>query len=133
MNDKTRKFAIGALIAAIAGYLAGILTAPKSGRETRRDIKNTAKKGVDEAEKQLKQAHDELNKLMGEVKAKGAKLSGKAKPQLNNVLDAATTTRDKAAEVLSAVRGKGANDKDLKKAIGEATKAIEHLRKYLAK
>jgi gas vesicle protein len=133
MNDRTKKFALSAVIAAVTGYLAGILTAPKSGRETRQDIKNTAKKGVAEAEKQLTQAHAELDKLLGEAKAKGAKLSGKAKPQLDNVLSAATSSRDKAAEVLSAVRGKGTNDKDLKKAMGEATKAIAHLRKYLAK
>ena len=33
------KFAIGALIGAAAGFFAGILSAPKSGKETRADIK----------------------------------------------------------------------------------------------
>ena len=36
------KFALGALFGAAAGFVAGILTAPKSGKETREDIKRTA-------------------------------------------------------------------------------------------
>ena len=36
------KFALGALIGAAAGLVAGILTAPKSGKETRADLKAKA-------------------------------------------------------------------------------------------
>lgn len=39
---KTSKIAIGAIIGAAAGVVAGVLTAPKSGRETRDDIKRKA-------------------------------------------------------------------------------------------
>jgi gas vesicle protein len=38
MSKKTKRFAIGALIVGAVGYVAGILTAPKSGKETRADI-----------------------------------------------------------------------------------------------
>lgn len=38
------KFAIGALIAAAAGFVAGVVTAPKTGSETRADIKAKADK-----------------------------------------------------------------------------------------
>ena len=50
------------------GYLAGILTAPKSGKETREDIKDTAVKTYSEAEKQLKKLHTELNDVLAEAK-----------------------------------------------------------------
>ena len=33
------KFALGALIGAVAGIVAGILNEPKSGKETRADLK----------------------------------------------------------------------------------------------
>ena len=39
---KTSKFAVGAILGAAAGLVAGILTAPKSGKETRQDLKNKA-------------------------------------------------------------------------------------------
>lgn len=41
--------------------------------------------------------------------------------------------KDKAREVLSSLHDGEAEDKDLKKAIAEATKAVENLRNYLKK
>ena len=55
-----RKFAIGAALTAVAGYVAGVLTAPKSGKETRDDIKNKAVETYTTAEKELKKLHTEL-------------------------------------------------------------------------
>ena len=57
MDKRVKKFAIGTVIAAAAGYVAGLLTAPKSGKETREDIKNTAVKTYKVAEKELKELH----------------------------------------------------------------------------
>lgn len=37
-----KKLAIGAIVGAAVGVVAGILTAPKSGKETRDDIKEKA-------------------------------------------------------------------------------------------
>ncbi len=54
MNKNTKKLAIGTLIAGAAGFLAGILTAPKSGKETRADIKEVAVATTKEAEAKLK-------------------------------------------------------------------------------
>lgn len=36
------KFALGAIIGVAAGLIAGVLTAPKSGKETRADIRHKA-------------------------------------------------------------------------------------------
>lgn len=54
------KFALGALIGAAVGVVAGVLTAPKSGKETRADLKVKA----DEAKQKANQA-------VADVKAKG--------------------------------------------------------------
>lgn len=43
------KFALGALIGVAAGFVAGILTAPKSGKETRQDIKQKVTDTKEEA------------------------------------------------------------------------------------
>ena len=39
-NKITKKVLIGTALGLAAGYVAGILTAPKSGKETRQDIKD---------------------------------------------------------------------------------------------
>ena len=49
-----RGFFIGAALGALGGAIAGILTAPKSGKATRADIKRTGKKAVTTAKKQVK-------------------------------------------------------------------------------
>lgn len=133
MKDTTKKFALGTVIAAAAGYIAGILTAPKSGKETRQDIKNAAEHGMAEAEKQLKRLHTELNQLISEAKTKGNELKGKAQDELQKATTAAQVVKEKARELLSAVHEGDADDQDLKKAIQEATKAVDHLKSYLKK
>ena len=63
------KLAVGALFGAVAGFVTGILLAPKSGKETRNDLKNAAldTKGtvVENAEK----AKDAAEKKVNEAKA----------------------------------------------------------------
>ena len=130
---KAKKFAIGTLFAAAAGYLAGILTAPKSGKETRKDIKDAAAKGVTEAEKQLKKLHTEISASITKAKSEATTLKGKAREDLDAAIAKAFGVKEKAREVLSAVHEGSADDKELKKAIDDATKSIEHLKKYLSK
>jgi gas vesicle protein len=130
---KAKKFAFGTLLAAAAGYIAGILTAPKSGKETREDIKETAIKGKTEAEKQLKKLHTELNTVLGQAKDQADTLKGKAREDFEVAVQRTQAIKDKAREMLSAFHEGDADDKDLRKAIDDANKAIEHLRKYLTK
>lgn len=63
---KKGQFIIGALIAAAAGAVAGILTAPKSGKETRADLKSKANElkdeATDKAKQEVKIAKDKLTK-----------------------------------------------------------------------
>jgi gas vesicle protein len=132
-SDNVKKFAVGALIAAAAGYVAGLLTAPKSGKETRQDIKEGAKATYTAAEKELKVLHTELNKLLDEGRSKADELKGTAKENLDKAMAAAKTAKEKARELLSAVHEGDADDKDLKKAIDDATKAVDHLKAYLKK
>jgi gas vesicle protein len=132
-RENLKKLAIGGTIAAAAGYVAGILTAPKSGKQTRGDIKDAADHGMAEVEKELKKLHTELDKVIKEAKAGGDKLSAKAKKELDEILDKAKDSKEKVREVLSALHEGDADDKDLKKAVTEASDAIAHLKKFLKK
>jgi gas vesicle protein len=133
MKNSTKRFAMGTVIAGIAGYLAGLLTAPQSGKETRQDIKDTAVRGMREAERQLKKLHTELNDVLAEATDRADKLSGKAKEELEVVLSTTKRAKETAREILSAVHEGRADDKELAKAIKDAQKAVTHLKDYLKK
>lgn len=133
MNKSLKRLAIGTLIAGAAGYVAGILTAPKSGRETRKGIKDTADKTISSAEAQLKKAHTELNDLIDEAKSRGLELQGKSKEQLNDASANAKVAKEKLRELISAVREGEADDKELQRAMSDAGKALKHLKSYLKK
>jgi gas vesicle protein len=132
-DHTVRNVAIGSTIAAIGGFIAGVLTAPKSGKETRQDIKEGASKGVAEAEKELKKAHTELDKVMKQTKANSGKLNAAAQKELNELLVKAKDSKEKAREVLSAVHEGDAEDQDLDRAVKAANRSIKHLKKYLKK
>lgn len=133
MAKKGKNLAVGAVFAAIAGFVAGVLTAPKSGKETRAEIKKAATMSVTEAEKQLKKLHTQLNTLMTDAKAKTDTAKGKAKTELDEALAKAKNAREKARVALSAVHDGDVDDKDLQKVIDDATSAIEHLKAFVKK
>lgn len=133
MNKSTKRIALGTIIAAAAGYVAGILTAPKSGKETRKDIKVAAEHGMAEAEKQLKKLHTQMNDILAEAKVRATTLKGTAQKDIEVAMEKVGVAKEKAREMLSALHEGGAEDKELKKAIDDANKAIDHLRTYLKK
>jgi gas vesicle protein len=133
MGKTAKRFALGTLFAAVAGYIAGILTAPKSGKETRAEIKDTATKSVNGAEKQLKKLHTELNKVINQAKGEADSVKGKAREEVDAAIAKTMAVKEKARQVLSALHEGDADDKDLEKAIKEATKAIDHLKSFVAK
>ena len=133
MDKRAKKFALGAVIAAAAGYVAGILTAPKSGKETRKDITDTAVKTYKTAEKELKMLHTELNSLMNDASKKAGEFKGVAQKNLDKAVEMGKAAKEKARDLLSAAHEGSADDKDLDNAIKEAKKAVEHLQGFLKK
>lgn len=127
------KVALGTALAAGAGYVAGILTAPKSGKETRKDIHNQAIKARKQTEKKLKELNSELSKLIATAKTKAKGAEAGAKAELHKALEKAVAAKEKAREILSAMHEGESDDKDLQKAVNDVNKAIDHLKKYLQK
>lgn len=127
------KVALVSAATAAAGYVAGVLTAPKSGKETRGDIKNKANETYLQAEKELKKLHTELNTALAEATDAVANLRGKTQKNLDEAMTRGKSAKEKAREILSGLHDGEVDDKDLKKAVSEATKAIENLRNYLKK
>jgi|ADGO01.1.fsa_nt_gi hypothetical protein len=134
MDKRTKRFAVGALLAAAAGYIAGILTAPKSGKETREDIKNAAVKNVQSRRERIEGAAHRAKQTQSAKQARRL-ASSRVRTQKNfdKAVEGAKVAKEKARELLSAVHEGDAEDKDLKQAIEEAKKAAEHLKSFLKK
>ena len=62
------RFAIGAIIGTAAGLIAGLLTAPKSGKETRADIKQKAVDLKENAEQKADKIRKRTEEVAGDLK-----------------------------------------------------------------
>ncbi len=71
------KFALGALIGAAAGVVAGVLTAPKSGKETRADLKAKAEKAKVDASKKADVVTAKANDMAKDAKEKAQGVANK--------------------------------------------------------
>lgn len=80
------KLAIVALIGTAAAFVGGILIAPKSGKETQKDIK-------DEIKKDVKKVKAEANKLKGEATKAADEVYDKAKVVAKDVSDKAKAVK----------------------------------------
>lgn len=133
MANNGKKFAIGAAVGAALGYVAGILTAPKSGKETREDIKQTGKLAAKKAEQQLRRAHADITKVVNAAEMHISKAGSKVKKEADEALNSAKKSRDQLATLLSAVRSGNSEDEDLDLAVKNAKSAISAVKKYFKK
>jgi gas vesicle protein len=132
-GKKVKRLLIGGGIAAAAGYLVGVLSAPKSGKETRDSLSSRANKGLLAGEKDLKRLHTELGKTLTDTKKSSGKLSKKAQQELEEAVVKAKDTKEKVREIISAVHEGTADDKELQNAIDDAKATIGHLKTYFSK
>nr|MCU0667559.1 hypothetical protein [Patescibacteria group bacterium] len=107
------------------------LTAPKSGKETRQDIKKASEKFKKDAAAKIQETKEELSELIDQANVKVRELSDKGKKELDELVVKAKAAQAKAAEVFSAVKSGEAEDKDLQKALEGAKTAKNHLAGYL--
>jgi gas vesicle protein len=125
--------AIGAAIGAVAGLITGILFAPKSGKETRHDIKNTAEKAGDKVLEEAKKAqHDvaeSLDKLEKFARDNGGKIAETAKNHAKDLKHKASSL----AEVAKSFKAGEASDKDLDKAINQVKAARSSIKTFMSK
>jgi len=134
MGNKTaKKVLIASAIGLAAGYVAGILTAPKSGKDTRQDIKEAGGKAWRATEIKLKQLYRDMGDLIDQANQRVKKLTGRSKQKLTDLVDDTKEAQYKVKEVLSAIHDGDADDPELDAAVKTANEAKRHLAKYLKK
>jgi gas vesicle protein len=98
------KFILGAALGAAVGAVAALLTAPKSGKETREDIKTKATEMSHEAMRQLRKLEGELNKRISDAKRLVGKLEGDARTEVEALITRAERTRDRAMKMAEDIK-----------------------------
>lgn len=126
-----RKIAIGALIAAAAGYVAGILSAPRSGKQTRELVKDKTLEVKADLESDVKKAQQELSKKIEVAQLMLESESKEIKKEIENVLQNAKKVEKKAKQTIRAVKDGKAKDPDLNKALDEVNSSLEHFKKFI--
>ncbi len=69
-NNSVKGFLIGFLAGGAVGAIAALLTAPKSGKELRGDIKQKSGEYLDEADKYFMEKKNQASKMINEGKRK---------------------------------------------------------------
>lgn len=134
MGSKTTKnVIIGTAVGLAAGYVVGVLTAPKSGKETRKDIKDVSTKAWRATEIKLKQLYGQMSDLIDQATQKAKQLSGRSKEKLNELVEDTKEAQHKVKEVLSAIHDGDADDPELDAAVKQANEAIKNLGSYMKK
>lgn len=132
-NDNGKKFFVGALIAGAAGYLAGILTAPKSGKETRQDIKDNASQMRQDVLNKASELRAEADEAVSKAKDKASEITGSAKLEIEEAVARVKKESQKVKELATALKAGKAEDPNLSSAISDLNDAITSLKKYLNK
>lgn len=89
------KFALGAFFGVIAGGIAALLTAPKSGKETRADIKKKAGEVKRKAEATKKDLEARAKETKKDLESKAADLKSRADGALQGAKEGFNRPNDK--------------------------------------
>ena len=86
------KFLAGFIVGGAIGAVAGILLAPKSGKETRELLANSAKDAAQRADETVKEIQSKADSVVEEMQKKGDEIREK----LQNLLDKKDKTEEPA-------------------------------------
>jgi len=104
-NNHGKGLLIGLLIGGAIGAIAGLLFAPKSGRELRQDIKNKSDEYLDDAERYVADARTKAKYLINEGKKRSERLISDAKTKSDELLkDAEKIFSDAKSKASGAVQ-----------------------------
>ncbi|MHB1864594.1 MAG: hypothetical protein ACYCPS_00290 [Candidatus Saccharimonadales bacterium] len=127
--SKIKKLITGGFGLIALGYALGILTAPKSGKQTRKTLKNTNKNALPDIERDLKTIYSQTKTTLDKLATNNPELADRYKAAKR----AADSSQEKIKQLLSAINGQDNVDEDLAKVLSDAKQVLADLNKYLKK
>jgi gas vesicle protein len=80
--SSTGKFLTGFVIGGAIGAIAGILLAPKSGKETREELAKGAKEAAERTKETVKEIQNKADKVTSDLQKKGEEIKGQLEKML---------------------------------------------------
>ena len=110
VKEKNKKSYIGGLITGgIIGVITGILMAPKSGKEIRKDISDKTDEILNDTDKLLNNAKEKATEIISETTKKAEKIiketGNKVESLMNCTDELLILSKDKVKDSLSRVKG----------------------------
>jgi len=88
MAEESRSYGLAWFLAGLGvGALVGILYAPKSGKETREDIANTAREGTEYLRTRTREAAENMSQFVDKSKEQIGAMVDKGKEQVGEYVD----------------------------------------------
>ena len=108
-----RSFLKGTIIGALVGAAAGVLLAPKSGKETRKDIKNKVQGTYQDFMVSLETMSDEMGGRVKTLREAAKDLTGEAREESQELIRRAEVLKQDLRVSASSLAESGAQTKDL--------------------
>ncbi len=120
----------GGIIGIIIGAIVGVLFAPKSGKETRDDIKEGTQAAMTQTEKQLKGLYKDLQDNTAAAKKSATTKTLKAKKEMDDLLKSSQPLQKQIKELISNIReGLDVDERDIEKLVEKAEKITQKIKK----
>jgi gas vesicle protein len=133
MNKDVKNVGIALIAGLAAGYTLGVLTAPKSGKETRNDIKEAGTKAYKMAEARLKNTYEDLSDVIASAGEQAKKLNKKGKEELDVLLAAAHDAQGRVKQLITSVRNGDVTEELFDNTVIAAQAAKDELQDFISK
>jgi gas vesicle protein len=132
MNKDVKNVGIALIAGLAAGYALGVLTAPKSGKETRSDIKDAGAKAYKIAEARLKNTYEDLSEVIANASEQAKKLNKKGREELDVLLAAAHDAQGRVKQLITSVRRGDVTEEQFDDTVVAAQVAKEELQDFIS-
>jgi gas vesicle protein len=130
-KSTSKKVATAAVLGLAIGYAAGLLTAPKSGKETRDDISDASQKAYNQMQKKLRSLNSELSDAIEQAKSQMGSLKKRSRDDLAGLIDSAQKAQAKVTKLIRSMHRGTASGEDVEEAIASAKEARDELEKFI--
>lgn len=132
MGKDVKNVGMALIVGLSAGYALGILTAPKSGKDTRDDLKEVGSKAYKAAEARLKGSYEDLSEVIANASRQTKKLGAKGRAELDDLLAAAHDAQGRVKQLITSVRRGDATEDQFEDVVKAAQVAKDKLEDFIA-
>jgi gas vesicle protein len=131
MKKNSRNIIVGAILVGAASYVAGILTAPKKGKETREDIRHASVNFKISLEKSLKKLYADSSQQLERALHVNQKLTAQTKKELDLLVASVKHAKDRIKIYLTSLRDGEIEEEEITLLLSDGRDNTERLKFFV--